>query len=359
MYCTRVTFGARNIGPGGMVDTLQTVALLAEAARRLTDANDLAGAALAILAPRLSGVWTAVAIEDVREVSLHVSGAAPAALDGQTLLQAPTTYAAQVAPSLGDVKLAEWLRRHGVPASYAIAMAGRECYVGRLLVGPTRRGEPLPADEAQLVYTAAMVLGVGLAHRLDQRLVAASTEQLQLRVEELDAALLMATGQLRRLQSLVCAHPTLPAAQVYVMAGQLDQQRGLAERLAESTATAPIVAPAPMPAPGVQPGTAPGVAPAAPAAERKASATPAPLAFTARQMEVVRLLAAGRHDAEIATALAITVDTVRHHVGTIFGQLGVHSRAAAVAELYQRGLVPQAPQGPEALPGNGADVRAV
>ena len=326
---------------------LQTVALLAEAARRLTDANDLAGEALAVLTPRLSGAWLAIAIEGVCEASLHVSGAAPATLDALTILEAPTSYAAHVTPLLGDVKLAEWLGCHGVPASYAIAMPGRECYVGCLLVGPTRTGAPLPADEAQIVYTAAAVLGIAFAHRLDQRIEAASTahvQHLHLRVAELDATLLMVTGQLRRLQSLVCTHPTLPAAQVFVMASQLEHTLGLEEPAAP--APAPMVAPAASPAPS--------------AAVKQASAAPTtPLPFTARQMEVVRLLAAGRHDAEIATALAITVDTVRHHVGTIFGQLGVHSRAAAVAELYQRGLIPQAPQAPQALPATGAEVRAV
>ncbi len=48
-------------------------------------------------------------------------------------------------------------------------------------------------------------------------------------------------------------------------------------------------------------------------------------------MEVLRLVAAGRSNPEIAGALFISVPTVKRHLSTILGKLGVPSRVAATA----------------------------
>ena len=50
-----------------------------------------------------------------------------------------------------------------------------------------------------------------------------------------------------------------------------------------------------------------------------------------RQVEVLRLVAAGRADKEIAAALGISRHTVANHVARILAKLGVDSRAAAAA----------------------------
>jgi len=58
-----------------------------------------------------------------------------------------------------------------------------------------------------------------------------------------------------------------------------------------------------------------------------------------REAQVVRLLAAGKTNREIAEALFISEKTVARHVSNIFDKLGVSSRAGATAWAYQRHLV--------------------
>jgi DNA-binding response OmpR family regulator len=69
--------------------------------------------------------------------------------------------------------------------------------------------------------------------------------------------------------------------------------------------------------------------------ERRAGA-----ALTARELEVLSLLAAGVRPDQIAAALVISPKTVRTHIERILGKLDVHSRAEAVALAYRERLVP-------------------
>jgi non-specific serine/threonine protein kinase len=62
--------------------------------------------------------------------------------------------------------------------------------------------------------------------------------------------------------------------------------------------------------------------------------------FTARELEVLRLLVAGRSDREIAEALFVARRTVQTHVAAIFGKLGVRSRTAAATAAIAAGVVP-------------------
>ena len=57
-----------------------------------------------------------------------------------------------------------------------------------------------------------------------------------------------------------------------------------------------------------------------------------------REAEVIGLLAAGRENAEIATALGVSVHTVERHVANIFVKIGVRNRAEATAWAHRRGL---------------------
>jgi PAS domain S-box-containing protein len=52
--------------------------------------------------------------------------------------------------------------------------------------------------------------------------------------------------------------------------------------------------------------------------------------LTPRQLDVLRLLAAGRSTKEIATALSLSPTSVRNHVANMLSALGVHSRLQAV-----------------------------
>jgi DNA-binding NarL/FixJ family response regulator len=61
--------------------------------------------------------------------------------------------------------------------------------------------------------------------------------------------------------------------------------------------------------------------------------------LTRRQLEVPRLVAAGRSNREIAAALVISDHTVARHVQNIFATLGVSSRTAAGAFAFEHDLV--------------------
>lgn len=64
-----------------------------------------------------------------------------------------------------------------------------------------------------------------------------------------------------------------------------------------------------------------------------------PDALTARELDVLPLLAKGLLNKEIADALEITERTVKFHVSSILGKLGAGNRTEAVSIAAQRGLV--------------------
>jgi DNA-binding NarL/FixJ family response regulator len=61
--------------------------------------------------------------------------------------------------------------------------------------------------------------------------------------------------------------------------------------------------------------------------------------LTPRELEILRLVASGRSNREIAEALFISIPTVKRHLTTILGKLGVANRTAAAAVAHERGLV--------------------
>jgi len=63
-----------------------------------------------------------------------------------------------------------------------------------------------------------------------------------------------------------------------------------------------------------------------------------PLGLTAREYEVLRLVAAGHSNREIAGELFISVKTASVHVSNILGKLGVPSRGEAAATAHRLGL---------------------
>ena len=62
------------------------------------------------------------------------------------------------------------------------------------------------------------------------------------------------------------------------------------------------------------------------------------LLLTQSEREVLKLLAQGLTNKEIATALVISTNTVKHHLKAIFEKLGVNTRAAATAKALNAGL---------------------
>jgi LuxR family maltose regulon positive regulatory protein len=84
-----------------------------------------------------------------------------------------------------------------------------------------------------------------------------------------------------------------------------------------------------------------GQASAVPPSRRAAAALPGMVEpLTDREMEVLRLLAAGRSNQRIAHELVVALDTVKKHVTHVLGKLGAANRTEAVARARQLGLIP-------------------
>ncbi|PRX97119.1 helix-turn-helix transcriptional regulator [Allonocardiopsis opalescens] len=126
------------------------------------------------------------------------------------------------------------------------------------------------------------------------------------------------------------AEALLRAAEAAAEAGE----RAAAGRLVRAAAEAA----APLPAPPLR---ARVQALAARIGEPLDTAAPVPSApgLTPRETEVLRLLARGRSNREIAGELFISAKTASVHVSNILGKLGVPNRGAAAAEAFRLGLV--------------------
>ena len=82
-------------------------------------------------------------------------------------------------------------------------------------------------------------------------------------------------------------------------------------------------------------------APIVPASRRGAVTAPGLVeALSAREREVLALLAEGRSNRAIADELVITLDTVKRHVGHVLAKLAVDNRTQAVVRARQVGLLP-------------------
>jgi len=76
----------------------------------------------------------------------------------------------------------------------------------------------------------------------------------------------------------------------------------------------------------------------APVAQRLADRMLQP-ALTARELEVLRLIAQGLRNKEIAGRLGISEETAQSHVRNILSKFGLHDRTEAVAVAVRRGIV--------------------
>jgi DNA-binding NarL/FixJ family response regulator len=61
--------------------------------------------------------------------------------------------------------------------------------------------------------------------------------------------------------------------------------------------------------------------------------------LSARETEVLRLMASGANNREIADTLHVSERTVKSHVGMIFSKLGVRDRAGAIVLAFESGIV--------------------
>ncbi len=76
----------------------------------------------------------------------------------------------------------------------------------------------------------------------------------------------------------------------------------------------------------------------APAAPRSADPAP-PADLTAREVEVLRLIAAGSTNREIASRLYLSEGTVKNHISRILGRLGLRDRTQAAIYAHDHGLL--------------------
>lgn len=61
--------------------------------------------------------------------------------------------------------------------------------------------------------------------------------------------------------------------------------------------------------------------------------------LTGREIEVLRLIAKGNANKEIAAQLSVTEETVKSHITHILGKLGANDRTHAVTIGLQRGII--------------------
>jgi LuxR family maltose regulon positive regulatory protein len=70
------------------------------------------------------------------------------------------------------------------------------------------------------------------------------------------------------------------------------------------------------------------------------SPTPLPEPLSGRELEVLRLIAAGYSNSEIAGELVVALSTIKTHLHHIYAKLGVQSRTQALARARDRRLLP-------------------
>lgn len=61
--------------------------------------------------------------------------------------------------------------------------------------------------------------------------------------------------------------------------------------------------------------------------------------LTVREVEVLRLIAAGRTNREIADALTLSIRTVGRHITNVYGKIGARNKADATAYALRHGIV--------------------
>jgi LuxR family maltose regulon positive regulatory protein len=206
-----------------------------------------------------------------------------------------------------------------------------------------------PREPAYLVLARVLLArnDPGPALTLLQRLAAAAATQGRvgsiIEIGALRALALAASGDHASALSALTEALTLGCQHGYVRVFA-DEGGPMRALLAQLPAARPGQPPA---ARGINPGylaalmSACGQPAAVPPPSRAAGAAPGLIEpLTDRELEVLRLLAAGRSNQRIAHDLVVALDTVKKHVTHVLGKLGAANRTEAVARARQLGLIP-------------------
>jgi DNA-binding NarL/FixJ family response regulator len=198
-------------------------------------------------------------------------------------------------------------RAAALPAYVEIALA-RQGVAAARSAADELSGLAVDRDATLLHAVAAQALGTVVLAEGDPRAASAALQESRVRWDELSAPY----EQARARVALALACRALGDGESADM--ELDAARSIFARL----------------------GAAPDLERIDRLSGRPTAATDAGL--TARELEVLALVAAGHTNRQIAAALVISPHTVRRHLQNIFRKLGVSSRAAATAYAFQHDL---------------------
>jgi LuxR family transcriptional regulator, maltose regulon positive regulatory protein len=244
-----------------------------------------------------------------------------------TLLNPVPAMRARLLLAQGDVaKAAEWTAELGLGADDAADYPREGAYLvlARLLLAQDRPDDSL-----------------GLLERLHGLAIAQGRTGSVIEIQALRALALAACGKQTQAVSMLAEALTLgwPQGYLRVFADEGRPMADLVSRLVAAQRTDRAAADLPLDylarllrAFDANP-PAPDSGPAVAAAARLIDA------LTARELEVLGLLAAGRSNRRIAADLYVTLDTVKKHVGHVLDKLGATNRTEAVARARQLGLI--------------------
>lgn len=191
------------------------------------------------------------------------------------------------------------------------------------------------ADACAAPYERALTL-LALAELHTARAAAASNGPYQTNRPDMLRAARLALDEVRAICTPLGAAPTL---------AQIDALTARVRALEPLGAPTPLVAAAPTPAAVVPDDPAvPAEQPAAPMPGLMLTSMPRreflpPAGLTLREVEVLRLIAAGLSNREIAGRLFLSVRTAERHIANIYKKIGAHSKADATAFAFSCGLL--------------------
>jgi DNA-binding CsgD family transcriptional regulator len=205
----------------------------------------------------------------------------------------------------------------------------------------TRRCAELARTAAQLPISAPPSRGYQALVAAEHARIAGAEEtaawsQAVAAWHDVDEPYPLAYALLRLAEARCAAGDWQPAAQ------PVQQAYAIAERIGAAPVAAEAAALARRARLSLDPAIAAREEPA-PRTEREPADELARFGLTAREREVLLLVAAGRSNPEIAQALFISAKTASVHVSNILAKLGVSGRVEAAAVAHRLGILPQSP----------------